>query len=260
MDGVLIMDLSFNKTLSQSYKSNSQKTRVMSEAWVKDNMYCPCCGNLNLNKIENNKPVSDFQCGNCGEIYELKSKKRSIGKKITDGAYSTMIEHITNNVNTDLFVLVYLNFEVDSLYIIPKFFFTPGIIERRKPLAQTAKRAGWIGCNILFEDIPEQGKIQIIKNQDIINSEDVISEYKKLSELKTENIENRSWLFDIMNCVNQIPQIEFTLNNVYQYTELLKLKHINNNNIEAKIRQQLQILRNKGFIEFLSKGQYRKRG
>ncbi|MBQ1398560.1 MAG: restriction endonuclease, partial [Clostridia bacterium] len=35
-------------------------------------------------------------------------------------------------------------------------------------------------------------------------------------------------------------------------------KHIHNNNIEAKIRQQLQILRDKGFIEFLERGHYRK--
>ena len=36
--------------------------------------------------------------------------------------------------------------------------------------------------------------------------------------------------------------------------------HLNpqNHNVEAKIRQQLQILRDLGFIEFLGKGQYRK--
>jgi len=38
----------------------------------------------------------------------------------------------------------------------------------------------------------------------------------------------------------------------------LKLKHIENKNIEAKIRQQLQFLRDKGFIEFLGRGKYRK--
>jgi type II restriction enzyme len=34
-------------------------------------------------------------------------------------------------------------------------------------------------------------------------------------------------------------------------------KHINNNNVEAKIRQQLQLLRDKGFIEFAERGNYR---
>ena len=40
---------------------------------------------------------------------------------------------------------------------------------------------------------------------------------------------------------------------------ILLKKHITNNNIEAKIRQQLQILRNKGIIEFLGRGHYRKK-
>lgn len=35
-------------------------------------------------------------------------------------------------------------------------------------------------------------------------------------------------------------------------------KHMNNYNIEAKIRQQLQILRDKGFIEFSGRGHYKK--
>ncbi|MCI9138110.1 MAG: hypothetical protein HFH48_11245 [Lachnospiraceae bacterium] len=46
---------------------------------------------------------------------------------------------------------------------------------------------------------------------------------------------------------------------MYLYIEILQEKHKNNHNIEAKIRQQLQILRDKGFIEFLGRGHYRKR-
>ena len=62
----------------------------------------------------------------------------------------------------------------------------------------------------------------------------------------------------MLNCVNDIKSDEFTLNEVYDYVELLQQKHINNNNVEAKIRQQLQFLKDKGFIEFLGRGQYRK--
>ena len=36
----------------------------------------------------------------------------------------------------------------------------------------------------------------------------------------------------------------------------LKLKHPNNNNIQAKIRQQLQILRDKNFLKFTTRGKY----
>ena len=41
-------------------------------------------------------------------------------------------------------------------------------------------------------------------------------------------------------------------------TRYRKIRHPENNNIEAKIRQQLQFLRDKGFIQFLSPGQYKK--
>ena len=39
---------------------------------------------------------------------------------------------------------------------------------------------------------------------------------------------------------------------------VLKNKHSNNNNIEAKIRQVLQQLRDMGFIKFVEKGKYKK--
>lgn len=42
------MNLSFDIELATRYKSNSQRVRVMSEQWVADNVYCPCCGNSHL--------------------------------------------------------------------------------------------------------------------------------------------------------------------------------------------------------------------
>jgi type II restriction enzyme len=32
---------------------------------------------------------------------------------------------------------------VNNFFVIPKYFFIPEIIEKRKPLSETAKRAGW---------------------------------------------------------------------------------------------------------------------
>ena len=47
---------------------------------------------------------------------------------------------------------------VENLVFIPKHFFVPDIIEKRKPLAENAQRAGWVGCNIVIDKIPEQGE------------------------------------------------------------------------------------------------------
>ena len=46
------------------------------------------------------------------------------------------------------------------------------------------------------------------------------------------------------------------MNDVYFFENQLSIIHPNNHNIKAKIRQQLQILRDKGFIEFLGNGKY----
>ena len=68
------MDLRFNLALAEGYKSNSQIARVLTEGWVKQNSYCPSCGEKPLNDYENNRPVADFHCLKCSEEFELKSK------------------------------------------------------------------------------------------------------------------------------------------------------------------------------------------
>src|SRR3990167_6674995 len=101
------MNLSFEKKLADDYESLSQKVRVLSEHWVDNQVYCPNCGYLNVEKYENNKPAADFYCKNCREDYELKSKQNSIGTKLIDGAYRTMIERLTSNNNPNFFLLNY---------------------------------------------------------------------------------------------------------------------------------------------------------
>ena len=101
------MNFHFDETLAEKYESKTQKIRVMSENWVGNNMFCPCCGNPNLLELENNEPVADFKCDNCCGVFELKSKEGNIGKKINDGAYSTMIRRITSITNPELFILQY---------------------------------------------------------------------------------------------------------------------------------------------------------
>ena len=253
------MNLQFDKSLAINYTSAAQKIRVMSESWLVNNLFCPCCGNSHIDKMRNNLPVADIHCEHCGEIFELKSKKNHIGSKIVDGAYTTMIERITGNLNPQLFVMNYSeSFFVENLIFVPKFFFTVDIIEKRKPLSQNARRAGWTGCNILFQKIPEQGKINIIRDGKEIEIEKVLSLYNQSKKLKTDNLNLRGWILDVLNCINGIKSETFTLQDVYKYADFLKFKHGSNNNVEPKIRQQLQFLRDKGFIEFVGHGKYRR--
>lgn len=159
------MNLKFDVSAALEYKSNSQKIRVMGELWVADNMFCPCCGNCHLTKLDNNLPVADLRCDNCGELFELKTKKGNLCTRISDGAYSTMLERISSESNPDLLAMTYDDeYCINDLILIPKFFFVPQIIEKRKPLSSSAKRSGWEGCNILYSEIPFQGRIPVIQN------------------------------------------------------------------------------------------------
>ncbi len=253
------MKMQLNMQLVQNYKSNSQKIRVVTENWVKNNLYCPYCGNSSLNDFENNRPVADFFCDKCSSEYELKSKSGNIGKKISDGAYDTMIGRITSNSNPNLFVMNYnkKDYRVENLIFVPKFFFVPAIIEKRKPLAPNAKRAGWVGCNILFSEIPKQLCVYIIERGCFVEKEVVLSKINRNKALQIENFNLRGWLLDTLNCIEKTKKEEFILNDIYQFEDILKIKYPQNNNIKAKLRQQLQILRDKGIIEFLGNGKYR---
>lgn len=254
------MNLNLNLKLAAGYHSGTQKARILTESWVVDNMYCPRCGNFNVSHFPNNRPVADFYCTKCKSEYELKSKAGSIDKKINDGAYATMIERITSNQNPDFLFMNYSkdDFCVKDLIFIPKHFFVPEVIEKRKPLPETARRAGWIGCNILLDKVPLQGRVHIIKNG---IAEDKLYVLKKVADsnlLKFNDISIRGWVFDVLNCINQIPTDTFYLSEVYSFVDILAKKHPQNNNVKAKIRQQLQILRDLSFIEFLGRGKYKK--
>lgn len=254
------MDLNFDVSIIDKYHSNSQIVRLLTETWVKQNMYCPRCGNLHIDQFENNRPVADFFCPVCSSEYELKSKDGVLGRKINDGAYETMIERITGNRNPDFFFMSYSKTEyaVKNLILIPKHFFVPAIIEKRKPLAQTARRAGWVGCNIIIEKIPAQGRIAIISNGKIIESKRVVEKVNISNRLETNDINARGWIMDVLNCVNKIPVHVFSLEDMYSFEPELQKKHPENHHVKPKIRQQLQLLRDKGFIGFLGKGMYKK--
>jgi len=253
------MRLNFNIALATQYKSQSQAIRVMTENWVKNEIFCPNCGNF-VNDFKNNSPVADFYCENCREEYELKSKKDEMGKKIVDGAYGKMIERLNSTNNPSFFFLNYdlQDYRVQNFVVIPKHFFIPEIIEKRKPLSENARRAGWIGCNILLQSIPQSGKIFYIKNGTPENKGDVLKNWQKTLFLReSSNVALRGWILDVMNCIDKLNKKDFTLDEIYDFENILSEKHPENKHIKDKIRQQLQFLRDKGYLKFLDRGKYK---
>ncbi len=254
------MDLHFDLSFADGYKSKSQIARVLTENWLATNMYCPICGETSIRHAEPNAPVKDFVCDHCKSQYELKSKQSDSSRfiyTVVDGVYQTMISRITSLENPSFFFLHYDRYEVNNLVIVPKCFFVPQIIVKRSPLPSTAERAGWVGCNIQLSEIPDAAKIPIIIDGTIRNPQEVVSDYNKIYSLQTNSLEGRRWLVDILSCVQRLGR-NFTLQNIYAFADELKLKHPDNNHIHDKIRQQLQFLRNKGLLEFTGRGTYRR--
>ena len=254
------MDLRFDVNIGNSYRSQSQIARILTEEWVKRNSFCPNCGNDFLTPFDNNKPVADFFCDHCFHEYELKSKKGILGSKVVDGAYSTMINRIAADNSPNFFFLTYnkANWTVNDFLIIPKHYFVDDLIEKRTPLAMAAKRAGWIGCNILLNKVPTTGRIFLVKDSNIIDKELVLKKWHETYFLKEIGATTKGWLLDVLNCIDLITSETYRLEDIYKFVPLLKMKHPDNNFIEDKIRQQLQILRDKGLLEFVSRGLYKK--
>jgi type II restriction enzyme len=101
------MDLLFRIELAESYASPSQKIRILSEHWVGEEVYCPSCGQTDISRYQNNRPVADFFCSTCAEDYELKSQNKAFGRRLVNGAYQTMIQRLGENQNPNLLLLNY---------------------------------------------------------------------------------------------------------------------------------------------------------
>ena len=255
----LKMNLLLNQNLLKSYTNNSQKIRVISELWTGENIFCPNCGNK-IKNLENNKKVSDFLCEKCFENYEQKASQKKFQGKVISSEYKTIVARLLSKSKPHFFFLHYLikNYSVNDFFVVPKYFFVPEIIEKRKALSENARRKGWIGSYILFSKIPDSGKIYYIENGKEFSKKEILTKWQKTEFLKEiKKSDARGWIFDIMNCIDALHKKECTLQDVYAFENDLATIHPENKNIKPKIRQQLQFLRDKGYLEFLGEGLYK---
>ena len=243
----------------QVYKG-AQQVRVRSEQWFKQWAFCPNCGAPELAQLPNNSPVRDFVCRVCGAQYELKSKGGLWGAKIVDGAYHTMMTRLTAFDSPHLCLVSYRPelFRVEQALVVPKYFFQPALIEARRPLAATARRAGWVGCNIRLHEIPQMGKIWLVRDGQAVPKRKVMMQWRQSCFLATEsNVVRRGWLLDMMQLIERLDRAEFSLREIYTFVDEMRLRHPHNQHVEDKMRQQLQRLRDLGYLEFTRRGCYR---
>jgi type II restriction enzyme len=253
------MNLSMTGSLADRFKSGSQKAGNVTEAWGAENFYCPNCSSPKLDWLKPGTKASDFKCPSCGFWFQLKSKQSRIGNSITDGAYGAMMEAIKNDRAPSFFFLHYdlATWSVLDLLLVPYFAFPPSAIIKRPPLAATARRAGWVGCNFALNRIPADARIAVVTETQITPANEVRAQFKKVKPLKEVSVNDRGWSLDVLNIVRRLGKQEFTNADVYAYERELEALHPDNRNIKAKIRQKLQILRDAKLLFHVSSGLWR---
>jgi len=244
-------------SIGEPYNSPAQKIRVITESWAAENVFCPSCLAL-LKPTPRNHPATDFYCEQCGHLFELKSTRGRFGGRVVDGAYSTMTARISAGTQPNLLLLAYSPaLLVDALFVIPRFFLTPEIVEKRKPLAASARRAGWVGCNLLIGRLPPDGRIAYVSHNQAIPREQVRQQWRRSIFVDQVRPQSRGWLVAVMSRVRALEKQEFSLADVYRFEEDLQKQFPSNRNIRPKIRQQLQLLRDNGWLTFEGSGTYR---
>jgi len=254
------MNLGLTTELATAYSSGLQRARVLTEPWVENQVYCPNCGHDALTRHPNNSEIGDFHCQACSENYELKSKRTRFGTKVDDGAYQAMHRRLSGCANPSLFLLNYnlTYMVVTDFVVIPKHFITLDMVEKKTALGPTARRRGWVGCRIRIQAVPEAGRIVLVRDGIVEPKLVVRKQWQRcLFLLGQRSLSRRSWLVHIMQCIDCLGKRVFSLDEVYAFEDELRAAYPGNRHIKAKIRQQLQILRDNGYLDFIGNGSYK---
>jgi len=252
------MDLQCRPELATNYKSGAQIARVLTEEWAARELYCAACDSNRLSPSRANTPAVDFECPRCTQLFQLKSLRDWNPRKVVDAGYDAMIRAIRADRVPNLLILQYSSgWTIRNLMLIPRVFFSESSIEKRKPLAVGARRAGWIGRNILLSQIAADGKIAMICDGSPVSEQKVRNEFSRIRKLAEIPPSVRGWTLDVLRAIRRLGKNHFSLGDIYDFESELQIAHPLNRNVRPKIRQQLQVLRDLGLIEFAARGTYR---
>jgi type II restriction enzyme len=251
------MNLQCRVELGAKYRAATQIARIVSEDWCGRELYCAACVSDHLSSAMVNSPAIDLVCSLCTQTFQLKSSRVWNQKKIVDAAYDSMIRAIRSERVPNLLVMQYSStWAVKNLMLIPSVFFTETVIEKRPPLGPHARRAGWVGCNILLDRIPEDGKIPIVSEGLATAPAQVRQDFSRVRRLAQIPLALRGWALDVLTILRKLGKIRFSLRELYAFESHFQNLHPKNRNVRPKIRQQLQVLRDLGIVRFSGPGNY----
>lgn len=171
-----------------------------------------------------------------------------------------MVHALSSYENPNLLLLNYslAQMSVTDLRAIPRTVLSRLNVIPRRPLGPLARRAGWRGCSIDLEGLPHSAVISIVASMTPRDTRVVLRDWRQFDYLGRIRAYDRSWLPDILACVNRTQSRDFGLDEIYRFATELRVLHPQNKHIEPKIRQQLQILVAQGVLTRTSRGRYQK--
>ena len=252
------MNLNCDITLAANYKSASQQARVISEGWFLKNVYCLACDADSVKQTRANTKATDFVCPKCTHRYELKTFHRRPHGSLVDGAFESMMQRVTSGTAPTLCLLEHTEeWQIRSLTALHSSFLIPEVVEKRPPLAPTARRAGWVGCNIRLDQIASDGEIAVVSSGVIQPVAEVRARFQRFLPLAKKSAEQRGWTLLTLRMVRALQKDSFNLQDLYAMENDFARAYPDNRHIKDKIRQQLQILRDLGVLAFEERGEYR---
>lgn len=238
------------------YKSASQRARVFSEDWIESNFQCPRCAG-HLKRTPNNTSAKDFVCDRCTYGFEVKSKRGLFGGHVVDGAYQTMLTAVRSGTGSHLVLLSYtLDYQVREVITVPRRFLVEEIVIPRKPLGSHCRRAGWQGCNLNIGMLPPDGRIVCFANFEKLPVDKIKAAWDRTAFLDDYSSSTRGWLAVTMGLIRRLAKDQFNLTDLYGLEAEASKIFPKNTHIRAKMRQQLQRLRDIGWLRFEGKGNY----
>jgi type II restriction enzyme len=96
----------------------------------------------------------------------------------------------------------------------------------------------------------------VVANGLTVAEHQVREEFSRIRKLAEVPPAVRGWTLDVLTAIRKLAKARFSLHELYELEPDLLNLHPQNRNVRPKIRQQLQVLRDLGLIEFTGAGNY----
>lgn len=149
------------KILHPLWKSQSRIIGRASEIYSCENIKCIECDIIYWLEYDTNEKSKDQVCKKCNKKYQIKCKKiterfyEKLKKetifKTVGAEYNTTLNSLNDKI--DYIIILYSNdYNILDIIHVKDIDITQNNIIPRKPLGKNARRAGWQGCYLYFEN------------------------------------------------------------------------------------------------------------